>query len=387
MTRRAGSTSASGVTPSGSPTRSASGSIPSELLGSTGKPVRPGDVLILVRSRKELASLIVARLFEANVPVAGIDRIHLHKPLAVQDLLAAMAFAIQPLDDLNLANLLVSPLIGWSQEQLLDLAANHKGRLWPVLRERAKDDPAAADARDMLLQLLNMADYTTPARFLETILTGPIGGRRKLARRLTMAARDPIDELMSSALQFERDDIPSLERFLAWFRRGDVEIARDPSAPANEVRVMTVHGAKGLEAPVVILADAHADPARLGRPRPIDTMMGEARVPVVRPRKAELVEPFAKTIAADKEAALEEHLRLLYVGMTRAIDRLVVAGPRTKKRQAAARQLARQGRRGARPAFRKRGPARFVGLGPALFEQRAPGQGGGCRRAGPGNAR
>ncbi|MEO7564304.1 MAG: double-strand break repair helicase AddA [Sphingomicrobium sp.] len=297
-----------------------------EVLGSTGQPVRPGDVLILVRSRRELASLIVARLFEAGVPVAGIDRIHLHKPLAVQDLLAAMAFAIQPLDDFNLGNLLVSPLIGWSQEQLLDLAWDRKGRLWPQLGERAARHPAAAAARETLLQLLNMADYTTPARFLETVLTGPIEGRRKLAKRLTMAARDPIDELMSSALQFERDDIPSIERFLAWFRRGDVEIARDPSAPANEVRVMTVHGAKGLEAPVVILADAHADPAKLGRPGPIDNQLGDANLPVIRPRKAELVEPFTSTVAAKKQADLEEHWRLLYVGMTRAIDRLVVAG-------------------------------------------------------------
>ena len=304
-----------------------------DVLGSTGQPVRPGDILILVRSRGELASLIVARLFEAGVPVAGIDRLHLHEPLVVQDLLAAMAFAIQPLDDLNLANLLVSPLLGWSQERLLDLAWDRKGRLWPALRKRAESDPEVASARDLLLQLLAMADYTTPARFLEIVLTGSIGGRRKLAGRLTMAARDPIDELMSSALQFERDDIPSLERFLAWFRRGNVEIARDPSATADEVRVMTVHGAKGLEAPVVIIADAHADPARLGRPGPIDAKLGDARVPVVRPRKEEQAEPFAKIIADQQEAALEEHWRLLYVGLTRAIDRLVVAGLEPKNRK------------------------------------------------------
>ncbi|MES2147457.1 MAG: double-strand break repair helicase AddA [Pseudomonadota bacterium] len=297
-----------------------------ERLDSTGAAIKPGDILILVRSRKELASLIVARLFEAGVPVAGIDRLHLHEPLAVQDLLAAMSFAVQPLDDLNLANLLVSPLLGWSQEELLDLAASRKGRLWPALRDRAPGNPRAAEARDVLLQLLNMADYTTPARFLETILSGPIGGRRKLTKRLSMAARDPIDELMSSALQFERDDIPSLERFLAWFRRGDVEIARDASAPANEVRVMTVHGAKGLEAPVVIIADAHADPAKLGQLGPIEADLDGARVPVVRPRKDELVEPFAGIIADHQLASLEEHWRLLYVGLTRAIDRLVVAG-------------------------------------------------------------
>ena len=300
------------------------------VLDTTKRPLAPGDILILVRSRGELASLIVARLFSARVPVAGIDRLFLSKPFAVRDLLAAVAFAVQPLDDLNLASLLVSPLIGWDQQQLFDLAhGREKARLWRVLRERAgmREDFAAAHC--ILGDLLAMADYTTPSRFLETILSGPIDGRRKLYRRLGLAARDPIDELMSVALEFDRHEIPSLDRFHAWFARGDVEIQRDPSERANAVRVMTVHGAKGLEAPYVILADATADPANLGRRNPpLDLPMdrGQLTVPVIRPRKAELVEPFA-AIAADEQArGLEEHWRLLYVGMTRASERLVVAG-------------------------------------------------------------
>ena len=100
------------------------------VLDSTKRPLTAGDILILVRSRGELASLIVARLFAAGVPVAGIDRLFLSKPFAVRDLLAAVTFAVQPLDDLNLANLLVSPLIGWDQQQLFDLAHGRKGRLW-----------------------------------------------------------------------------------------------------------------------------------------------------------------------------------------------------------------------------------------------------------------
>ena len=110
-----------------------------------------------------------------------------------------------------------------------------------------------------------MADFTTPHRFLETILSGPLDGRRKLYSRLGLAARDPIDELLSSAIDFEQQEIASLDRFIAWFSRGDVEIKRDPSAPTNAVRVMTVHGAKGLQAPVVILADATCRPVEAGR--------------------------------------------------------------------------------------------------------------------------
>ena len=296
-------------------------------LASTKRPLTPGDILILVRSRGELASLLVARLFSAGVPVAGIDRLHLSKPFAVRDLLAAASFAVQPLDDLNLANLLVSPLVGWTQQQLFDLANDRKGRLWAQLKDRSKERQDFAAAVDMLGALLEIADYTTPYQFLETILTGPIDGRRKLYSRLGLAARDPIDELLSSALEFERSETASLDRFLAWFARGEVEVQRDPSAAANAVRVMTVHGAKGLEAPVVILADATADPKNLGRRNPpLDLPIGGASVPVIRPTRKEAVEPFATIIAGEEALDLEEHWRLLYVGLTRAIEHLVVAG-------------------------------------------------------------
>ena len=299
------------------------------VLASTKRPLTAGDVLVLVRSRGALASLIVARLFEEGVPVAGIDRLHLQEPLAVKDLLAAITFAVQPLDDLNLANLLVSPLIGWSQELLLELAYGRGGiPLWQRLGECTGDRPEFAAARDLLGSLLAMADFTTPHRFLETILSGEMDGRRRLYGRLGMAARDPVDELLSSALEFESQEIASLDRFLAWFARGDVEIKRDPSAPANAVRVMTVHGAKGLEAPLVILADATADPAKLGGvQRTLNFPVGGGeKVPLIRPRKAERMAPFDALIANDEARDLEEHWRLLYVALTRAEERLVIAG-------------------------------------------------------------
>ena len=178
-----------------------------------------------------------------------------------------------------------------------------------------------------------MADFTTPHRFLETILSGPMDGRRKLYGRLGMAARDPIDELLASALEFEHQEIASLDRFLAWFARGEVEIKRDPSAPTNAVRVMTVHGAKGLEAPIVILADATADPAKLGGvSRTLDFPLPEVgEVPLIRPRKAERVSPVRGAHQPPrKSATCEEHWRLLYVALTRAEERLVIAGLQPK---------------------------------------------------------
>ncbi|MGI8704800.1 MAG: double-strand break repair helicase AddA [Sphingomicrobium sp.] len=305
------------------------------MLGSTGRRLTPGDVLVLVRSRGELASLIVARLFAKGVPVAGVDRLHLHDPLAVQDLLAAIKFAVQPRDDLSVANLLVSPLIGWDQDQLRELAYGREGSLWRALRDRAGESELFGAAHDALADLLGIADFTPPSRFLETILSGPMQGRRKLYGRLGMASRDPIDELMNSAIEFERNEIASLDRFLAWFSRGDVDIQRDAGAPANEVRVMTVHGAKGLQAPVVILADSTADPAKLGRtPLTMDfEIRGKGTAPLLRPKKDERCFPFAELLARDEERDLQEHWRLLYVALTRAADRLIVSGvaPKPKK--------------------------------------------------------
>ena len=298
------------------------------ILATTERPLTPGDIMILVRSRTELASLIVARLYARRVPVAGIDRLHLHKPLAVKDLLAAVGFAVQPLDDLGLANLLVSPLIGWTQDQLYGLAFGRKSRLWDVLARRREQQPHFAEAHATLSDFLAMADYVTPARFLETILSGPLDGRRKLLKRLGEAARDPIEELVSSALLFEQEEVASLDRFLAWFGQGEVEVKRDPAAPANAVRVMTVHGAKGLEAPLVILADATHDPDKVGdTSSTVDLPQSDgSEIPVIRPRKDECAPAFRQLIDDARAADKEEHWRLAYVGLTRAAERLVIAG-------------------------------------------------------------
>ncbi|MEA3030373.1 MAG: ATP-dependent helicase/nuclease subunit [Sphingomonadales bacterium] len=291
---------------------------------SRGRALRPEDILILVRRRGELAALLVARLHAEGVPVAGVDRLLLSAPLAVQDLLAAARFAAQPLDDLNLASLLVSPLFGWSQDDLFEAAFGREGALWPHIRSRAP-----AKTLEALHAILAMADYATPHIFFETILSGPLDGRRKLLERLGTEARDPIEELLSSALAFESEAAASLEAFLDWFARGDVEIVRDPSAPLDAVRVMTVHGAKGLQSPVVILADACANPDNAGPGGAIAALLleeGAPAVPAFRPRKDELAEPIGSQIEQQDRLDREEHWRLLYVALTRAEERLYIGG-------------------------------------------------------------
>jgi len=303
------------------------------LLESKGRPVRPEDILILVRRRGALASLIVARLHAEGVPVAGVDRLLLTAPLAVKDLLAAARFAVQPLDDLNLAALLVSPLFGWSQDELFEAAFGREGPLWPHIRGFGPPSAWAGrfvESLEGLQAILAMADYATPYIFLETLLSGPLRARHKLLERLGSEARDPIEELLGAALDFETGSAPSLQRFLDWFARGDVEIVRDPSAPLDAVRVMTVHGSKGLQSPIVILADACADPDRKGGQGGASALLAldgdSPPVPIFRPRKEELVEPLKSQIEARDRLDREEHWRLLYVAMTRAEERLYVGG-------------------------------------------------------------
>jgi len=292
------------------------------MLESKGRRLRPEDVMILVKRRGDLASLIVARLYAEGVPVAGVDRLRLNAPLAVQDLLATIRFVLQPEDDLSLASLLVSPLIGWTQDELMAAAPREAGPLWRHLQRTQSAERLAP-----LLAMLARADIATPYQFLEELLSGPLDGRRKLILRLGTEARDPIEELLNAALTFESNTTPSLQRFLDWFDRGDVDIVRDPSAPLDAVRVMTAHGAKGLQAPLVILADATADPA--AAPRSILKWTPEdmvAPLPVFRPRSSERGGPLDAVVTAAERRELEEHWRLFYVAATRAEERLVIAG-------------------------------------------------------------
>ncbi len=298
------------------------------MLESKGRRLRPEDVMILVKRRGELAQLLVARLYAEGVPVAGVDRLRLSAPLAVQDLLAAVRFVLQPDDDLSLASLLVSPLIGWTQDELMERAVERQGSLWRHLSRHHGDRVA------VLAGLLGSADFDTPYRFLETLLSGPLDGRRKLLARLGEEARDPIEELLNAALDFETGSTPSLQRFLDWFERDEVEIVRDASAPLDAVRVMTAHGAKGLQAPLVILADATADPDSSPRSTLMWTPDGFDRpVPVFRPRSAERAGAIDAALAQVEQRERQEHWRLFYVAATRAEERLVIAGSLSSKWQ------------------------------------------------------
>jgi ATP-dependent helicase/nuclease subunit A len=302
----------------------------------TARRAGPGDVMVLVRKRRDLAALIVARLYRYGVPVAGVDRLRLGAPLAVKDLMAALRFAAQPLDDLNLAALLVSPLGEWSQQDLLDYGYRPKQtRLWDHLRQ--SDAPFVAATLAKLREILRRADYESPQSLLHWLLTGPFDARRALVTRLGKEANDPIDELLNAANAYSASHTASLQGFIRWFDAGEGEVKRDPGEQADSVRVMTVHGSKGLQAPIVVLADAALDvdkPRDLALAEPViggeETELGNAdrgrEIPLPLINKHMRVGPIAKAYDKALASGTQEHWRLLYVAMTRAEEALFITG-------------------------------------------------------------
>lgn len=299
-----------------------------------GDPPRkggPGDVMILVRKRRELAGLIVARLHAAGVPVAGVDRLRLGAPLAVRDLVAALRFAAQPMDDLTLAALLVSPIFGWSQAELLAHAYRpDRVHLWDHLRRAS--DPQVRAVVIQLQDLLSRADFEPVPALLHWLLVGPWRARAALVARLGHEANDPLDELINAAHAYATTATPSLAGFLAWFDAGDGELKREAGRSDGLVRVMTVHGSKGLQAPIVILADATGNPdggrgSPIAVPDPMAAITGDdRRVPIPPLKKEDKLGPIAEAEARAAKAEGEEHWRLLYVAMTRAEEALYIGG-------------------------------------------------------------
>ena len=296
-----------------------------EPLPARGRAIRPGDILILVRRRTgSFVPRLLRALKEKQVPVGGADRIRLAEQIAVQDLLALCDVLLLPEDDLQLAAVLKSPLVGLSETQLFALAQDRPGSLWARLAEARGAETDEGRAADWIARLMNRADLVTPHALLAEVL-GEHRGRERLLARLGPDAADPLDELLNAALDHERRHPPSLQGFVQWIRRGGAEVKREAESGGDVVRVMTVHNAKGLQAPIVILPDT------VGSGRDDRTvrwqMEGAAHpIPLWAPRKDAHAPAFTALLDAEKQARAAEEHRLLYVALTRAEDRLLVCG-------------------------------------------------------------
>lgn len=283
----------------------------------TRRPITAGDVLILVQRRSTLFHQIISACKAERLPIAGADRLKLSDALAVKDLIALLSFLATPEDDLSLAAVLRSPLLGWSEDELFRLAHGRRATLWEALR--ARDD--RRETLDLLWDLLGQTDFLRPYDLLERILTRH-GGRLRLVARLGAECEEAIDALLALALDYEQREIPSLTGFLTWFAAEDIEIKRQAdSGGAGQIRVMTVHGAKGLEEQIVILPDCAQ---RQLRNRDMLLRVGDPGWMAWKPASGAM--PPALQDPADdwRRRQLEERDRLLYVAMTRARCWLIV---------------------------------------------------------------
>ncbi len=289
------------------------------------RPVTAGDFLVLVQSRSAMFHKLIAELKRLGVPVAGADRLNLSQELAVKDLIAALRFLATPDDDLSLAEFLRSPLCGLSESDLFGLCAGRgKTVLWSVVRQSPliTQDREHAALWDMLTDMRGQSDFLRPYDLLERILTRH-KGRDRLIAQLGPEASEAVDALLDQALAYERVEAPSLTGFLDWFAAQDVEIKRQMEGRGNQVRVMTVHGAKGLEAPIVILPDTAAREGNANRPPVLKTA---ENLPLWRSSNDQS-SPAMMQAKSEADAQDEaERIRLLYVAMTRAESWLIVCG-------------------------------------------------------------
>jgi ATP-dependent helicase/nuclease subunit A len=295
----------------------------------TGKErhaVRPGDILVLVRQRGPLFEAIIRALKNEDIDVAGADRLVLTEHIAVMDLLALADALLLPEDDLALATVLKSPLFGVTEDELFALAWERKGSLRTALTERKPEIAARLEA------IARDAQRLPPFAFYANLL-GADKARQRFLSRLGPEANDVIDEFLNLALAYESRETPSLQGFVAWLRTASAEIKRDMEIARDEVRVMTVHGAKGLEAPIVILADTTTEPQGpiQHQPRLLNLPAQDAAPDtpdrlVWMPTKREDTPPTETARATTVSEAVDEYRRLLYVAMTRAADRLIICG-------------------------------------------------------------
>ncbi len=295
----------------------------SALLADEKQDVRAGDILVLVRTRDEFVQALTRALKRKNIAIAGSDRMVLLEQIAVADILAAMDFALNADDDMALAIFLRSPLGGLSEAELFNLAHGRKTSLWQALEKAAEKDEFNA-AYKRLVWLRARIDYLSPYEVLAQFL-GAQGGHKLLSARLGPEIDDPLSELLRLALSYEARQAASMQGFLHWLRQGSQEIKRDMEAGGGAVRIMTVHGAKGLEAPIVFLPDT-CRPAKKRGGASERVQFNAARTPLWRANQA-LRDPYnAAQAAAAEQAASEEEKRLLYVAMTRARERLYIGG-------------------------------------------------------------
>ncbi len=289
------------------------------------RPIEPQDVLILVRRRGPLFDSVIRQLKRHEIPIAGADRLKLSEAMIVKDLIALSRVCLLPSDDLSLAETLKSPLFGYDDDQLMAVAIGRKTTIWEALKAK---DPATFAAFEKIIDLSKThTPYDFYVRVLDMSDAAGLSMRKRFYQRLSLEARDALEAFLHQALAHQAKMAPNLQSFLRAFAKGDVEIKRQQDSSLSEVRVMTVHGAKGLEAPIVILPDTTNTPTLR------ETLYSDDEDGFIWPYGTATAIEQAKD--AERASMEREQLRLLYVAMTRAESRLIVCGPHVGRVNAA----------------------------------------------------
>ena len=316
------------------------------ILASQNRPLRPRDILILVRTRSMFFIHLVRELKNRNVPVAGMDRIKLSAQVVVDDLMALIQFLLLQQDSLSLAVILKSPLIGFTEEDLMAVALDRDGDLWQALETNT--NPFFVRVTQWLKNILAKVDLMRPFELLSFVLSHPcpgaerlgavdsLSGRQCFLARLGPETTDHIEEFLTLALSYEQGSVPSLQGFAHWFTQGETVIKRDlEAAERDEVRIMTIHGAKGLQAPLVILPDTGQEQKSNSSPKLFWHHAAQyAPMPLWLPSAKLLEKKMTALQDIWQQEQQAEYHRLLYVALTRAEDQLIICGYGAKKASA-----------------------------------------------------
>lgn len=287
------------------------------ILSSTQKAVRPQDIMILFRKRDQLVKQVIRSLEEHNLHTSGLDRINLQENMAVQDLLNIARFVLNPDDDLNLASLLKSAIIGATDKELYDLTTNRTGSLWHSLEINSTK---YQDLHGKLLEFQTLYTQTNILEFFQYITD--IMGYRAL---LTEQNDDAINELLYICENYMIQHNNSMQKFLLWLGSINSSIKRE-NLGEDQIRIMTVHGAKGLQAPIVIMCDTTSMPSNNNR-----FFWAENKQLVASKHSEDSSEYLQELKNEAKKLGYAEYLRLLYVAMTRAQEKLIICGYQAAK--------------------------------------------------------
>ncbi len=290
-------------------------------LPSKNRVMQAGDIIILLQKRGGLWTIIDRELRRQGLPVASADKIKINNSIAIEDLLALGDAMLLPEDDLNLASVLKSPLFGLSEDNIFEIAYNRdKKTIQQRLQSLAAEKPVYKAANERLENWLKIAEETTPYEFYRRVLTTPV--RLAFTKRLGENAIHAIAQFLDIIAEFESEKTSTLQTLINHIRRADIDIKLENDARAsNEIRIMTVHGAKGLEAPVIVMPDT----LKQGKPNPLTYPLG-GDMPIYAPAEASKLDAIFEAKENIKNQQRDEDNRLLYVALTRAEDGLLIAG-------------------------------------------------------------